>query len=153
MNQFATPATSKPLCLPTCLSRKEWKQKKKGLSPAQMRRDFQHPSLLFNGPVKWHLISMLMRMVPSLLVHRHLYAVWLERSYNDVPIRGRRKSRIPTWQSLVAALDSLCLPNLICYRNGSVRTHTHTYVDHTSLGQLSVPVAYLFRVFQPRTEE
>lgn len=38
----------------------------------------------------------------SLLVRWRLYAVWLERSYNGVPIRGRSKSPVPTRRSLVA---------------------------------------------------
>lgn len=90
---------------------------------------------------------MLMRMVPSLLVHWRLYAVWLERSCNGVPIRGRSKSPVPARRSLVAP-DPLSLPNLISYRKGNAHTptraHVHTYVDHTSLGQLSVPVAFSF---------
>ena len=54
--------------------------------------------LCFNQPTKTerHLISMLMRLASSLLVRCCLYAVWLERNNNAVPIRARCNSPLPT---------------------------------------------------------
>lgn len=84
---------------------------------------------MFIQPAKRHLISMLMRL-SSEIVQRRLYAVWLERNNNGVPIRGRCKSPIPMQHSPVAP-DPLSLPNLISYRIGDAGrhqrgTHTHT---------------------------
>lgn len=118
------------------------------MKPAQIKRDLQHPSLLFHQPVKWHLISMLMRMVPSLLVRQHLYAVWLERSYNSVPIRVRSKSHIPMRVSLVAAPDLLSLSNLISYRNGNVLLHTHTHLCRSHIIRSTFsPSGFFFSFF------
>lgn len=65
--------------------------------------------LCFNQPTRRHLISMLMSLEGSLLVQRCLYAVWLERNNNAIPIRGWCKSPIPMQHSSAAPdRASLC---------------------------------------------
>lgn len=102
------------------------KGEKKKQGRAKIRNDLLHQSLMFNQPAKRHLISMLMR-----LVQRCLYAVWLERNNNGVPIRGRCKSPIPMQHSPVAP-DPLSLPNLISYRIGDAGRHQRGTYTHTN---------------------
>lgn len=136
---------SPSLMYSSCEQRGE-KKKMQGL--AKIRSDLLHQSLTFNQPTKRHLISMLMTLTRSLLVQRCLYAAWLERNNNGVPIRGRRKSPTPH-AMLTSCSDPLSLPNLISYRIGDAGrhqrgtyTHTQPHVHHTSLGWLSGPVAF-----------
>lgn len=76
------------------------KQKKGRLN---VRSDRLHEiSYVLISPQRGHLISMLKRMARSLLVQRCLYAVWLERNNNTIPIRGRCNSPIPVQHLLVA---------------------------------------------------
>lgn len=105
----------------------------------QKKKQGRSNLLCFNQPTKRHLISMLMRLARSLLVQRHLYAVWLERNNNTVPIRGRCNLQSPcsTYRLLQIAL---ALPNLISYRIGGdtgghqrdtcARAQTHTQTSH-----------------------
>lgn len=125
--RFILP-TSKPLADVLLMWTARGKNKKKQ-SRAKIRSDLLHQSLMFIQPAKRHLISMLMRL-SSEIVQRRLYAVWLERNNNGVPIRGRCKSPIPMQHSPVAP-DPLSLPNLISYKIGDAGrhqrgTHTHT---------------------------
>lgn len=50
VNQFATPATSKPPAFADVPVAERLEAKEKGMKPAQIRRDLQHPSPLFNQP-------------------------------------------------------------------------------------------------------
>lgn len=117
-------------------------QKKKSKAGPRRGVIFYMDLLCFNQPTKTHLISMLMRLARSLLVRRCLYAVWLERNNNAVPIRDLCNSPVPMQHSPVAPDRTLALPNLISYRIGG-DAHTHTHVHHTSLGQLLSRVAFM----------